>query len=144
MRKDELTLANIKKSPKLAQPEKAVRLSDLLSKEEIADSKARKAKRKASEPMFDAVDSYVAEIIARFGYEVYEKWNREEISTVTINKWLEAERAREKRAVYSLEALIVSAVSGANNPAKGNKTPKTLKLAYKILKEEQKLAEGRR
>lgn len=144
MRKDEsLTLANIRKSPKLNQPEKVVRLSDLLTKEERREFRQAKRTSQRKRRPYNAVDAYVAEMIARFGYEVYEKWKREEIPAERMLKFMLAERARDRQKIYNLEALIVSAMAGANHGNKHGKPPKSLKLAYKILNEEQKLAEGR-
>lgn len=141
-RKDEkLTLNDIKKSPKLAEAQ-AIRLSDLVSQEEKAKY-GRKSQKAARKRPYDDVDAFVAEIIARFGYDVYQKWNTGEISMEKLSKWVLAERAREKQTIVGLEALIVSAVAGSNHGGKHGKAPKTLKLAYKILSQEQKLAEGK-
>ncbi len=142
MREDEpLTLNNIRKSPKLAQPAKAVRLSDLVTKEEKV--KLRKDNpKKRQKRSYNAVDAYIAEMIARFGYEVYEKWNKHEISQEKMAKLMAAERARDRQKIYNLESLIVSAIAGANNGDKHGKPPKTLKVAFKILEAERKLAEG--
>lgn len=142
MKGDEpLTLAQIKKSPKLAQPAKAVRLSDLVSKKEKAELKKGSAPKKKRP--YNSVDAYIAEMIARFGYEVYEKWRTKEISGDKMAKLMAAERARDRQKIYNLEALIVSAIAGANRGNKHGKPPQTLKMAYKILNEEQRLAEGR-
>lgn len=142
MKGDEpLTLAQIKKSPKLAQPVRAVRLSDLVSRKEKAE--LRKGSTPKKKRPYNAVDAYIAEMIARFGYDVYERWKHKEIPADKMAKFMLAERARDRQKVYNLEALIVSAVAGANNGNKHGKPPKSLKLAYKILNEEHKLAEGR-
>ena len=138
-----LTLNNIRQNLAAKQEPKAVRLSDLLTEDERREYKAKREQNRAKKQPYDTTDAFVAEVIGRFGYEVYQKWNNWEIPLEKLSKWLLVERAREKRQVINHEALILSAVAGANHGGKHGKAPKSLKLAQKILKEEQKIAEGR-
>lgn len=133
----ELTLHNIKNSEKVRN----FRASDFLTaeqKEEIRESNL-KGKRNTS---FDAIDAYIAEIIARFGYDTYVAWKFGEIDELHMAKYIEAERCREARNRLRLENIIVASVAGANNPTAKGHTPKGLKMALKMLKNEEKLAKG--
>lgn len=134
----ELTLENVRKTAKV----ETFRASDFLTKEEQEEVKISNLKGK-SLPKYDKVDAYVAEIIARFGYDTYMAWKAGGISEKMMVGLIEAERAREAKARYRLESIIVASVAGANNPAKGGGVPKSLKNAIKILKSEEKLAGGK-
>lgn len=138
MKEDERpTLSTIKKSPKL-QP-KVVRLSDLVSKEELVQLKPKRPKKKRA---YDDIDAFVAEIIARFGYDVYQKWNTEEIETKTLQKWLLAERARDRAQLIPLEGIIMHMVSACIKRHKKERAPKGPKEAQKIISAEIKAAKG--
>lgn len=120
------------------------RASDFLTedeKEEVQKSNAKGNEKKANS--FDAIDSYVAEIIARFGYDAYMAWKAGDISEMQMLKFVEAERARDARNRVILESVIVASVAGANNPTKSGQTPKSLKAAMNILKKEQALGGGK-
>lgn len=119
---------------------KVSRASDFLTNEEKeqrikdrANSTGKRAKR-----LYDEVDAFIAEVIARFGFEAYRAWLSGEIDTDKLSKFLCAERAREKRLLAPLEAIIISSVAGANQATKSRQAPKSLKNAIKILKEEQR------
>lgn len=138
MKKDEsLTLNSIKKSPKLQK--KAVRLSDLVTKEEKAKLKPKRPRKKRA---YDDVDAFVAEVIARFGYNVYQKWNAGEIETTTLQKWVLAERARDKIQLIPLEGIIMHMVSACIKRHKKERAPKGPKEAQKIIAQEIKMAKG--
>lgn len=115
--------------------------SDFLTDDEINEVKESNIKGKKSVG-YDEIDAYIAEIIARFGYNTYIAWKNGEIDEERMIKYIQAERAREIRNRLTLESLIVSVVAGANNPTKNGHAPKSLKTAIKILKSEHKLAEG--
>ena len=120
------------------------RASDFLTedeKEEVQKSNAKGNEKKANS--FDAIDSYVAEIISRFGYDAYMSWKAGDISEMQMLKFVEAERARDARNRVILESVIVASVAGANNPTKSGQTPKSLKAAMNILKKEQALGGGK-
>lgn len=133
----ELTL---KKARETAQV-KAFRASDFLTDEQIDEVHESNAKGKKSAG-FNEIDAYIAEIIARFGYETYVAWKFGEIGEEQMAKYIEAERARETRSRLMIENVIVASVAGANNPTKGGHMPKSLKSAIKMLKSEEKLAKG--
>lgn len=133
----ELTLNNVKKAAKV----KTFRASDFLTEEQIEEVHESNIKGKKS-ATFDRIDAYIAEIIARFGYDTYVAWKFGEIDEVHMAKFIAAERAREARARLRLENIVVAAVAGANNPIKGGHAPKSLKTAIKMLKNEEKLAKG--
>ncbi len=133
----ELTLENVKKTARV----KTFRASDFLTDEQMDEVHKSNLKGKKN-TSFDQIDAYIAEIIARFGYETYVAWKFGEISEINMAKYIEAERAREARNRLRLENIIVASVSGANNPTKSGHAPKSLKTAIKMLKSEELLAKG--
>lgn len=133
----ELTLKNVKETAQV----KTFRASDFLTDEQIDEVHESNAKGKKSAG-FNEIDAYIAEIIARFGYETYVAWKFGEIGEEQMAKYIEAERAREIRSRLMIENVIVASVAGANNPTKGGHMPKSLKSAIKMLKKEQELAKG--
>lgn len=133
----ELTLDKARETAKV----KVSRASDFLTDEEIAEVKESNLKgRKIAS--FNQVDAYVAEIIARFGYDTYIAWKNGEISENNMVRYIEAERVREVRNRLILENIIVASVSGANQRTKTGHAPKSLKMAVKMLKSEEKLVKG--
>lgn len=134
----ELTLENVRKTAKV----KTFRASDFLTQEEQEEVQISNLKGK-SLPKYDRIDAYIAEIIARFGYDAYMAWKAGDIAEETMVRLIEAERAREAKGRFVLESIIVASMAGANNPTKGGGTPKSLKNAIKMLKSEQKLAGGK-
>ena len=137
MKKPELTLDMVKETAKV----KSFRASDFLTDEEMEEVHQSNLKGKKA-GKFNQIDAYIAEIIARFGYDTYVAWKFGEISELNMAKYVEAERARDARNRLMIENVIVASVAGANNPTKGGHAPKSLKTAIKMLKSEQKLAEG--
>lgn len=135
----ELTLKKAKESIKT----KTFRASDFLTKEEQEEVRISNAKGK-SKASFDVIDAYIAEILARFGYDTYVAWKFGEISEKNMVKYIEAERARDAQNRLKIENIIVASVAGANQPSKSGHAPKSLKTAIKMLKSEEKLAKGGR
>lgn len=137
MTKPELTLENVRETAKV----KSFRASDFLTDEQIEEVKEAnlKGKKRAG---FDRIDAYIAEILARFGYEAYVAWKFGEISELQMAKYIEAERARDALNRLTIENIIVASVAGANNPTKNGHVPKSLKTAIKLLEKEQNLAKG--
>lgn len=133
----ELTLEKVKKTEKVRN----FRASDFLTDEEVEEVQQSNARGRRT-TSFDAVDAYIAEMIARFGYDTYKAWLNGEIDEAKMARYIEAERVREVKSRLRLETIIVSAVSGANNPTKGGHVPKGLKVAMKMLKNEEKIAKG--
>ena len=133
----ELTLQEVRKKI----TEKNFRASDFLTKEQVDEVKKSNAKGKKT-THYNAVDAYIAEIIARFGYNTYIAWKDGEINEDTMVKFIEAERAREVARNLALEAIIVAGLAGAQQPTKSGQTPKSLKTAIKILTREQDKAKG--
>lgn len=133
----ELTLKNVKETAQV----KTFRASDFLTDEQIDEVHESNAKGKKTTG-FNEIDAYIAEILARFGYETYVAWKFGEIGEEQMVKYIEAERAREIRSRLMIENVIVASVAGANNPTKGGHMPKSLKSAIKMLKKEQELAKG--
>ena len=134
----ELTLNKVKEKAQT----KTFRASDFLTDEEKEQRVKATATAKRAERLYTAVDSYIAEIIARFGYDAYRAWLSGEISEDKMYRLVLAERSREKRLLFPIENLIVASVAGANQPTKNGSTPKSLKVAIKMLKEEQEKANG--
>lgn len=133
----ELTLEKVKETAKV----KNFRASDFLTDEEMNEVHKSNAEGKKSTG-FDAVDAYVAEIIARFGYSTYAAWKAGEIEPERMAKYILAERARDAQHRLKLENIIIASVSGANRPTKTGHAPKSLRAALKMLKSEEKLAKG--
>jgi len=133
----ELTLQKAKESVKVREH----RASDFLTKDEIEEVKNSNIRGKKKS--FNEIDAYIAEIIARFGYNTYMAWKNGDISEKTMVRYVNAERAREARNRVTIEAMVYACMAGANNPTKGGFMPKSLKVAQKILNTEQKLAEGK-
>lgn len=133
----ELTLNKVKQNAKVRN----FRASDFLTDEQVEEVHESNIKGKKN-TSFDVIDAYIAEIIARFGYDTYVAWKFGEIGEEQMAKYVEAERAREARNRLSIENIIVASVMGANHPTKGNHMPKSLKTAIKMLKNEEKLAKG--
>jgi len=133
----ELTLNKVKETARV----KSFRASDFLTDEQIEEVHDSNIKGKKSTD-FNIIDAYIAEIIARFGYETYVAWKFGEIGEEQMAKYIQAERAREVRNRLSIESIILASVAGANNPTKGGHMPKSLKSAIKMLKNEEKLAKG--
>lgn len=136
----DLTLDNVKK---IAEKKREYRASDFLTAEQVEEVHKSNIKGKKSNS-FDSIDAYIAEIIARFGYDTFVAWKFGEISEIQMAKYIEAERARDARKNLGLENLILAAVAGANNPTKGGHMPRSLRMAMQILKREEKIAKGGR
>ena len=132
------TLADAKK---IANTRAATsRPSDFLSDEEQQELKEANSQRKRKK-RFTYTDSITAEIIARFGYDAYLAWCNKEISMEDMLRYLNAERAREKANMLALEAIILSIGTSCAQPRGKNKgIPKGLKMAFKILKDEERKA----
>ena len=118
---------------------RSFRASDLMTADEKRERELKrfhvKKKRK-----FNDVDAFIAETIARFGYDTYKAWKSGELKTDMLNKLLLAERARSAQERYLIEGVIIASVAGANNPTKHGRTPKGLKQAVKMLERDEKMA----
>lgn len=136
MTEPELNLKSVKETAKV----KVSRASDFLTQEQVEE--VHNANRKGAKESFTAVDAYVAEILARFGYDAYVAWKFGEISEDNMLHFIKAERARDAQNRLMLENIIVASVAGANQPTTSGNAPKSLKTAIKMLKTEQKLAQG--
>lgn len=138
MRGAELTLNRVKESQKAA-PVRVSRLSDFVSSEEAQELHDRNAKGSARAKRFDAVDSYVAEIIARFGYEAYKDWKIGIIPDETMRRFIWAERGRERALLNNLEAVItLGSIAGATS----KKSKEPINRAIQHIKENEKMAKG--
>lgn len=133
----ELTLANVRETAKV----KSFRASDFLTDEQLEEVKTSNINGK-KQNHFNKIDAYIAEIIARFGYDTYVAWKNGEISEEYMIRYIEAERVRESRRDLKIESLIVASVAGANHPDKNGHLPKSLKNAIKIIKNEEKNSKG--
>lgn len=120
----ELTLNNVKAKVR------EHRASDFLTKEQVEEVKRANFKS-VRKTKFDKIDAYIAEIIARFGYETYRAWKAGDIDEKTMVRYIEAERAREAQNRLRIESIII-----ACHAHKG------LKTAIKMLKNEEKLSKG--
>lgn len=140
MRESELTLKKVKSLPK-ASPVREYRTSDFLTTEQLSELHQNNAKPAQKQKKFNIVDSYIAEIMARFGYEAYQAWNMGIIPDSKMMRLLEAERAREKQSLLGLEGIIIMANAASARGKKGQ-IPKPLKAANKIYLNEEKIAKG--
>lgn len=138
MKAPDITLKQAKEQVKVRNH----RVSDFLSGEQMSEIHANNAKVSEKRRKFNQVDAFIAEILSRFGWQVYQAWKSELISQDQIVRYIEAERARDARERLRLENLIVAAVAGANHPTKNGSAPKTLKAAFEILKNDSKEAKG--
>ena len=134
----EISLDNAKK---IASSKRNFRASDFLSEDE--QKEVRKNNAKGKKELFNVVDAYAAEILARFGYEAYMAWKAGEISNDKIQRFILAERARDAQFLFPLENIIIASMAGANNPTRSGHAPKSLQMAIKILKQEQEKANGK-
>jgi hypothetical protein len=138
MRGAELTLERIKESPK-AMPVREFRLSDFVSSEKVEELHKKNAKGSVQAKHFDMVDSYVARIIAYFGYEAYKDWNAGIIPDYRMRRLVSAFRASQLELMTNLEAVVLATgIAGAfSKKAKG-----PLGDAQKIIKRNESIAKG--
>ncbi len=122
--KPELTLDNVKAKVR------EHRASDFLTADEMRE--VRKSNNKGKKTTkFNNIDAYIAEMIARFGYDTYVAWKNGDIDEKSMAKYIMAERARDASERLRIEHIIT-----ACHAHKG------LKMAVKMLKREEKLAKG--
>lgn len=138
MRGAELTLEAVKKSQKAA-PVHVSRLSDFVSSEKIEELHANNAKGSPKAKKFDAVDSYVAEIMARFGYEAYQAWKTGIISDYRMRRLIWAERAREAALLNNIETVMtLGSIAGATS----KKSKEPINRAIQQIKNNEKVMKG--
>lgn len=138
MRGAELTLEAVKKSQKAA-PVHVSRLSDFVSSEKVEELHANNVKGTAKAKKFDAVDAYVAEIIARFGYEAYKDWKMGIIPDYRMRRLIWAERAREAAYLNNIEAVVTLAgIAGATS----KKSKEPINRAIQQIKNNEKVMKG--
>lgn len=133
----ELTLQKAKEAIKVREH----RASDFLTQEQIEE--VHQSNSRGKKKRFNEIDAYIAEILARFGYDTYLAWKNGEIDENSMVKYIEAERVRETRNRFTLESILYASMVGANNPTKNGFMPKSLKVAYNILKSEEKIVEDK-
>lgn len=140
--KPQLTLNDVRRTLQPKQRKSGV--SDFLTKEEQEEYKVVKtrSRRRRKQPKFGKVDAYMAEIIARFGYDTYKAWNADEIDDTKMIRMIEAERARERAAWLPIESLLRAVIQGGVPTFKPKKKPPIAKEVTKILKDEFKRARG--
>lgn len=136
------TLKNVREKSEKLKPVKTFRASDFLTKEQIEEVRTNNLKGRARHKKFDNVDSLVAEIMARFGYDAYLAWKAGNIPSDKMMRLLYAERAREKDSQVTLYSVILSTVSSCVRVQKGEQKPKGLRQAANLIKRELKMAKG--
>lgn len=136
--KPEFTLNDIRNSSKV----KVFQASELLTNEQKAKCGQKRQARPRKRRLFDDVDAYVAEMIARFGYETYRAWKDDEIDDAKMNRWILAERARERAQFIPIEGVIAHMVGACIKRTKKERAPKGPKEAQKIIAQEIKAAKG--
>lgn len=137
--KSKLTLNKIKQSPQCGRQARA---SDFLTQADKQKLQQVNARGKRGRRPFDDVDAYAAEMIARFGYEFYERWNRGEIPQGKVDRLMAAERARERSQWLPLEGLLQALIQGGVPTYRTKRPPKIRKMISKIIKGEIKAARG--
>ncbi len=138
MRRAELTLNRVKESQKAA-PVRVRRLSDFVSEQELKELHENVAKGSSKPKKFDMVDAYVAEIMARFGYEAYQAWNMGIIPDWRMRRLVEAERGREMRLINNLESVItLTGIAGATS----KKAKEPIGRAIQQIKINEKITKG--
>lgn len=138
MRGAELTLEKVKESPK-AMPVREFRLSDFVANEKVEELHERNAKGSARAKLFDAVDSYVARIMAYFGYNAYLDWKAGIIPDYRMRRLVEAYRASQYEMFTNLEAVVLATgIAGATS----KKARGPLGDAHKIIKKNEKYMKG--
>lgn len=120
------------------------RLSDFVSQEDIEELRRSNTRGKRGKRQFDDVDALAAEIIARFGYELYKDWNAGLFDHTKLMRMLSGERARERAAWIPVETIIEAMVGSCIKRHKGDKAPKGPKIVRKIIKSDIKTAQGER
>ena len=111
MKTPNITLGEARKSSKLGT-EHVHSVSEFISSEDLEKLHRTHKKRQRK---FDDVDAIIAEIIARFGYDVYERWNDGEIDNDFMGRMINAERAREAAARSEIETVIFATITGVMN-----------------------------
>lgn len=142
MTKPQLTLNDIKTKATASGGQKSFGVSDFLSKDELRELRRANYAGKAPKRLFNGVDAYIAEIIARFGYDAYKDWQEGILPDQKMRKMIYAERARERSNLLGIEAIIISMVGACVRRQKGQPAPKGPKTAIKIFKREAKDARG--
>lgn len=137
-----LTLNDVRKSDKISGKKREFRASDFLTKDEQIELRQSNFRGRKAKKRFNDIDAYVAEIIGRFGYDFYKDWQSGKISTDKTNRYIAAERAREKSQFLSMEAIIMLMVGSCIQRSKGQPAPRGPKTAQKIFKAEEKIAKG--
>ena len=136
----EMTLNGVQKALQEKQKAKTFRASDFLTQEQVEE--VHKSNIKGKKRSYNVIDAYIAEIIARFGYDTYVAWKNGNIDEQTMIRYVEAERAREISKNLALETIIIASIAGSNHPTKNGHPPKSLKTAINVLKKEQEKAKG--
>ena len=137
MRGAELTLEAVKKSQKAA-PVHVSRLTDFVSSDKVKELHENNVKS-AKPKLFNAVDSYVAEIMARFGYEAYKDWKMGIIPDSRMRALIWAERAREAALLNNIEAVItLGSIAGATS----KKSKEPINRAIQQIKNNEKVMKG--
>lgn len=133
MRAHGTTLDQIK-AEALPKAEHLFRASDFLSDQEKKELHESNARGKEEPKIYDKVDAFEAEMIARFGFDFYKAWLNGEMEEIFAIKLIAAEREREKQLLAPIMAMILTANAGANNGDKNGHAPKSLRIAQDILK----------
>lgn len=137
--KPKLTLNKIKQSPKLGRQARA---SDFLTQADREKLQQANIRGKRGKKQFDDVDAYVAKMIARFGYDFYQKWNAEDLDPDWVSRLMKAEDARERANWVPFEGFIRAVIQGGVPTYKPKHAPKIGKQVPKIIKAEIKAARG--
>lgn len=137
--KPEITLNNIRNSDRV----KVFQASELLTKEQKTKREQRRQTGRRKRRLFDDIDAYIAEIIARFGYDTYRAWKNDEIDDAKMDRLILAERARERQSWLPIEVLLQNLIH-SGIPVLMMKKPNSKggKQVQKILKDEVKMAKG--
>lgn len=138
MKAPEKTLNNIKKT--LTDGRDEYRVSDFVSREEVEQLHKNNLKRAKTKENYDPIDAMEAEIVARFGYEVYKDWQSGELDNTRVVRWILAERARDAQGRVMIESVIANGFSACYQTKKGGRSAN--RGISKIIKRELKTVKG--
>jgi len=143
MKNGDLKLGNVQKMARQKTPvvnkpsERSLSIADLLNEEDKQAYAELKRTGRKPKPFTDA-DAFEAEILARFGFETFQAWNRDEIPTSRMISYLKAERARDAARQLALQSMILEgAMVGVAKKPKSH-----VKSMHKVLKATAKMAKG--
>ena len=116
-------------------------LEDFATDEEI--EQIEQAVKSPSHRRFDAAAQVSAEVLARFGFEAWQAWQVGEITIEEMNAYLAAERGRDRELLVEVEAALGNLIKSTIHREKNKGVPKGVRASDKIVKNQQRIIEGK-